>query len=182
MGPITGGDSLKSFDCDLLVMAVGFKPQINLLSMGNKSPKWDAERQILRVSELPSGVFSAGEVHGSAGFSHLYLEGFQSGKEAALSKTSPGKEYTVKTKRNAEEIITALPADIESGGKHHFICKCMDVTRSEAQASIDEGYDQVESLKRYSSMGMGPCQGKACHEAVAPVSYTHLTLPTKRIV
>jgi sarcosine oxidase subunit alpha len=61
----------------------------------------------------------------------------------------------------------ALPADIESGGKNHFICKCMDVTRYEAQASIDEGYDQVESLKRYSSMGMGPCQGKACHEAVA---------------
>ena len=43
----------------------------------------------------------------------------------------------------------------------------MDVTRYGAQASIDEGYDQVESLKRYSSMGMGPCQGKACHEAVA---------------
>jgi sarcosine oxidase subunit alpha len=61
----------------------------------------------------------------------------------------------------------ALPADIESGGKNHFICKCMDVTRYEAQASIEEGYDQVESLKRYSSMGMGPCQGKACYEAVA---------------
>ena len=43
----------------------------------------------------------------------------------------------------------------------------MDVTRAEARASIDEGYDQVETLKRYSSMGMGPCQGKACHEAVA---------------
>ena len=43
----------------------------------------------------------------------------------------------------------------------------MDVTRTEARISIDEGYDQVESLKRYSSMGMGPCQGKSCHEAVA---------------
>ena len=167
VGPLSGGNSIKSFDCDLLIMAVGFKPQINLLSMGNKPPKWDAERQILRVSELPSGVFSAGEVHGSAGFAHLYAEGFQSGKDAALTKISPGKVYTVQTERTAEEIITALPADIESGGTHHFICKCMDVTRTEAQASIDEGYDQVESLKRYSSMGMGPCQGKACHEAVA---------------
>ncbi|GIT06410.1 MAG: hypothetical protein CM1200mP30_00400 [Pseudomonadota bacterium] len=36
----------------------------------------------------------------------------------------------------------------------------MDVTRTEAQASIDEGYDQVESLKRYSSMGMGPFPGE----------------------
>ena len=90
VGPITGGNSVKSFDCDLLVIAVGFKPQINLLSMGNKSPKWDSERQILKVSELPSGVFSAGEVHGSAGFARLYSEGFQSGKDAALNKISPG--------------------------------------------------------------------------------------------
>ena len=167
VGPVSGGDSHKSFDCDLLVMAVGFKPQVNLLSMGRKSPKWDTERQILRITDLPSGVYSAGEVHGSAGFSRLYSEGFNSGKEAALSETTPGKDYSVQTERTADEIIMALPADIESGGKHHFICKCMDVTRSEAQASIDEGYDQVESLKRYSSMGMGPCQGKACHESVA---------------
>ena len=167
VGPISGGNSIKSFDCDLLVMAVGFKPHINLLSMGNKPPKWDAERQILRVSELPSGVFSAGEVHGSARFSRLYAEGYKSGKDAALNKISPGKVYKIKTERDAQEIIKALPADIESGGKHHFICKCMDVTRTEAKASIDEGFDQVESLKRYSSMGMGPCQGKACHEAVA---------------
>ena len=54
IGPISGGDSHKSFDCDLLVMAVGFKPQVNLLSMGRKRPEWDAERQILRVTDLPS--------------------------------------------------------------------------------------------------------------------------------
>ena len=161
VGPISGGDSHKSFDCDLLVMAVGFKPQVNLLSMGRKRPEWDQQRQILRVTDLPSGMYSTGEVHGAAGFSRLYAEGTQSGKAAAQSASAP------ETERTAEEIIMALPADIESGGKHHFICKCMDVTRSEAQASIDEGYDQVESLKRYSSMGMGPCQGKACHEAVA---------------
>ena len=72
-----------------------------------------------------------------------------------------------KFKRKSEENIEALPADIESGGDHHFICKCMDVTRKEACMSIDEGFDQVESLKRYTSLGMGPCQGKSCHEAVA---------------
>jgi hypothetical protein len=52
-------------------MAVGFKPQVNLLSMGRKRPEWDAERQILRVTDLPSGMYSTGEVHGSAGF-HVY--------------------------------------------------------------------------------------------------------------
>jgi len=161
VGPTSGGDSHQSFDCDLLVMAVGFKPQVNLLSMGRKRPEWDSQRQILRVNDLPSGMYSTGDVHGTAGFSRLYAEGTDSGKAAALNVDA------LKTERTADEIIMALPADIESAGTHHFICKCMDVTRAEAKASIDEGYDQVESLKRYSSMGMGPCQGKACHEAVA---------------
>jgi len=140
---------------------VGFKPQVNLLSMGSKRPEWDAERQILRETDLPSGMYSTGEVHGSAGFTRLFSEGIKTGKAAAKKKSVES------SKRSEDELIMALPADIESGGKNHFICKCMDVTRYEAQASIDEGYDQVESLKRYSSMGMGPCQGKACHEAVA---------------
>ena len=144
MGPISGGDSHQSFNCDLLVMAVGFKPQVNLLSMGRKRPEWDSQRQVLRVNDLPSGIYSTGDVHGSAGFSCLYAEGTESGKAAALGATAP------KTERTADEIIMALPADIESAGTHHFICKCMDVTRAEAKASIDEGYDQVESLKRYS--------------------------------
>jgi len=161
VGPITGGDSNQSFSCDLLVMAVGLKPQLNLLSMGRKTPKWDPNRQILRVTDLPSGMYATGEVQGSAKFSRLYKEGVQSGKAAAHNLTAPIDE------RTEEEIIFALPADIEAGGKNHFICKCMDVTRTEARTSIDEGYDQVESLKRYSSMGMGPCQGKSCHEAVA---------------
>ena len=161
VGPISGGDSHKSFNCDLLVMAVGFKPQMNLLSMGRKRPEWDTLRQILRVNNLPSGMYSTGEVHGSAGLARLYAEGLKSGKAAALGDIAP------ETERTADEIIMALPADIESAGTHHFICKCMDVTRTEAKASIDEGYDQVESLKRYSSLGMGPCQGKSCHEAVA---------------
>ena len=167
IGPLSGGDAHHSFNCDLLVLAVGFKPQVNLLSMGSKRPEWDPARQILRVTDLPTGIFSTGEVHGCAGFARLYAEGVKIGKVVAQPDSSVLDENPHETERNADEIIMALPADIESGGKHHFICKCMDVTRAEARASIDEGYDQVETLKRYSSMGMGPCQGKACHEAVA---------------
>ena len=89
IGPISGGDSHKSFDCDLLVMAVGFKPQVNLLSMGRKRPEWDAERQILRVTDLPSGMYSTGEVHGSAGFSRLFSEGIKNGKAAGFLDMNP---------------------------------------------------------------------------------------------
>ena len=165
-----GGGVLRSFSCDLGVMAVGIKPQLNLLSMGRQRPLWDSERQILRVSDLPESIYSAGEVNGAAPFGRLYAEGWEAGLAAARGKPQP------ESLREYEDYIPALPADIESGGTHHFICKCMDVTRQEVRCSVGEGYDNVETLKRYTSMGMGPCQGKLCHEAVARLAAQDLGL------
>jgi sarcosine oxidase subunit alpha len=147
--------------CDLAVLAVGYKPQLALLSMGLTRPAWDTERDVFRVLDLPGGTHAAGEVNGPASFAALYGEGRAAGQAAAHGESAvPGH-------RAAADVIAALPPDIEAGGTRHFICKCMDVTRKEARASIAEGFDQVETLKRYSSMGMGPCQGKTCYEAVA---------------
>jgi sarcosine oxidase, subunit alpha len=52
---------------------------------------------------------------------------------------------------------TASPAD----GKQ-FVCLCMDVTDKEMRQAVAEGFDSTELLKRYTTLSMGPCQGKAC--------------------
>ncbi len=161
LGDLSGKRRSQTLRCDLLVIAVGFKPQLQLLSMVGAKPEWDSDRQIYMVKELPTGVYACGEVHGYAPFVNLIQEGWETGKAAA--KVAPQQ----KTVREPQYRIGALPADIESGGNHHFICKCMDVTRKEASLSIAEGFDQIETLKRFTSMGMGPCQGKSCYEAVA---------------
>ncbi|MGB3492963.1 MAG: 2Fe-2S iron-sulfur cluster-binding protein [Elainellaceae cyanobacterium] len=161
IGDLSGKSVLRSFSCDLAVMAVGYKPQLNLLSAGRHRPIWDRERQVLRITDLPDTIYAAGEVHGSAAFARLYDEGWNAGLAAAAGKPHP------ESVRDHADHILALPADIESGGSRHFICKCMDVTRAEVQCSVAEGFDAVETLKRYTSMGMGPCQGKLCYEAVA---------------
>jgi len=43
-----------------------------------------------------------------------------------------------------------------------IICACEDVTVHEIDASIARGYGDIESLKRYTGLGTGPCQGKSC--------------------
>ena len=161
LGDPSGGRATRRLACDLAVLCVGYKPQLNLLCMGGAPPRWSRERLIMQAGPLPPGVYAAGEVNGHASFARLYQEGWEAGHAAAEGAAPP------ETTRSPAEVLPALPADIESGGLHHFICKCMDVTRREAQMSIAEGFDQVETLKRYSSMGMGPCQGKSCYEAVA---------------
>src|SRR5205085_832782 len=49
----------------------------------------------------------------------------------------------------------------EPGGKS-FVCICEDVTEKDLHHAVAEGFDGIEPLKRYSTVSMGPCQGKVC--------------------
>jgi thioredoxin reductase len=69
-----------------------------------------------------------------------------------------------------------------------FGCICEDVSVRDLCISIDKGYDNVESLKRYTGCLTGPCQGKQCAMTVAsilhmknPRSQEFLTTPRQPI-
>ena len=44
------------------------------------------------------------------------------------------------------------------------------MTAKELAQGIREGFDSLEMLKRYSTVTMGPCQGKQCHGNAARVT------------
>ena len=54
------------------------------------------------------------------------------------------------------------PAPLPPCPGKRFVCLCEDVTDEDVAAAIAEGYDSVELLKRYTTVSMGPCQGKMC--------------------
>jgi len=43
-----------------------------------------------------------------------------------------------------------------------IICLCMDITDDDIARAIEEGFDHTETLKRYTAVLMGPCEGKVC--------------------
>jgi sarcosine oxidase subunit alpha len=43
-----------------------------------------------------------------------------------------------------------------------FVCLCEDVTDKDVRRAIREGFDSIELAKRYTTVTMGPCQGKLC--------------------
>ena len=57
--------------------------------------------------------------------------------------------------------VTSPPEASAASGKQ-FACVCMDVTAKELKTAVAEGFDSMELLKRYTTITMGPCQGKAC--------------------
>jgi heterotetrameric sarcosine oxidase beta subunit len=43
-----------------------------------------------------------------------------------------------------------------------FLCACEDATVEDVQRAFERGYRDLESVKRYTGIGTGPCQGKSC--------------------
>ena len=52
------------------------------------------------------------------------------------------------------------------GGKC-FVCTCEDVTEKDLKRALAEGFDSLELAKRYTTVTMGPCQGRLCQLASA---------------
>src|SRR5207248_10690311 len=56
-----------------------------------------------------------------------------------------------------------------SSAKKKFVCLCEDVTEKDVCDAVAEGYSNIETLKRYSTISMGPCQGKMCQAAAIAI-------------
>ena len=58
-----------------------------------------------------------------------------------------------------------LSQSSQANPKKVFVCPCEDVSLHDLEMAIDEGFDHIETLKRYTTTTMGPCQGKMCQQA-----------------
>jgi sarcosine oxidase subunit alpha len=50
-----------------------------------------------------------------------------------------------------------------SVGDKSFVCFCEDQSAKDLRYAISEGFDSIELSKRYTTVTMGPCQGRLCH-------------------
>ena len=57
----------------------------------------------------------------------------------------------------------AVPAQAPKTGCKQIVCFCEDVTTKDIALSLDEGFSSLELSKRYTTVTMGPCQGRMCH-------------------
>lgn len=71
--------------------------------------------------------------------------------------------------------------------KKAIVCRCEDITLEDVEKAIDKGYTDLEELRRYLRIGMGPCQGRVCIPQVIKIlerktgkKVSNVSLPTSR--
>ncbi len=62
-----------------------------------------------------------------------------------------------------QAVPAAAYSAYEGGGDKCFVCVCEDVSTKDVKRAVAEGFDSIELAKRYTTVTMGPCQGRYCH-------------------
>jgi sarcosine oxidase subunit alpha len=161
------GSSGEKIPCDLVVLAGFSSPSTNLLSMTGAEVEFDDRVQTFLPVRLPRNVHAVGGAAGASSLDSALAQGRLAGLEAAASSGHEAPETAervddlrIQAASKGDPVV--LPPAVGSGPGKQFACFCMDVTDKELKIAVAEGFDSMELLKRYTTITMGPCQGKAC--------------------
>jgi sarcosine oxidase subunit alpha len=162
----------RTFACDLVVVSGSDAPATGMLAQAGGKTAYDGARGHFALDSLPAGVHAAGEVAGAVGPEEIRLSGEVAGAEAAhglglgdaasRSAAAGGRARLAELARQSAEVAVPPAAAGADRGAKCFACFCEDVTAKDIKLSVAEGYDSIELSKRYTTVTMGPCQGRMC--------------------
>ncbi len=152
----------ETIACDLVVMAGGYTPAAALACHAGAKLIYDPSLNALQLKDLPVGVFAAGSVNHIHDPSAVTADGTRAGilaaRHAGFDVGDPEPVAAAETGFNHPYPIVHHPK-----GKA-FVDFDEDLTLSDMENAIADGFSHPELLKRWSTAGMGPSQGR--HSAV----------------
>jgi sarcosine oxidase subunit alpha len=159
--------ALETIACDLVCMSVGYTPTAHLLHHAGARFRYSDRTHMFEATTLPPHVFIAGSVADAYNIDAVLADGRHAGWAAARdSGYSAGDAPDLPIDRGAQNLTYPWPIFPHRKGKD-FVDFDEDLQVKDLLHGAADGYDDIELLKRYTTVGMGPSQGK--HSAVAAV-------------
>ena len=144
---------VRALPCDLIAMSGGWNPAAHLFSQSGGKLRYDEASRGFLPERSPQAVRCVGAVNGALDAAACVREGRDAGTgEAASAAHPPG--------RPAKGPPWLVPARAKAGEARRFVDFQNDVTSADIALAAREGYESVEHLKRYTTLGMGTDQGK----------------------
>ncbi len=158
-----GGAPLGTVECDLLGVSGGFAPALHLHAQAGAPMTWNP--QIAAFAPRPShDIHPAGAVTGQLDLASALRQGTAAAAAAAAAAGysnghTPAAPRAAETPSSDLEPYWLPPGDL-AHAKPQFVDLHEDVTLDDLRLSLREGFQSIEHVKRYTTLGMGPDQGK----------------------
>ena len=161
IAPLAGGAGFR-IDCDLVAVSGGWNPVVHLFSQARGKLRYDDALATFVPGTSPLPILPAGAANGCFDLDAALQEGHAAGAAAAARAGFPSP--SAESPRAGAMPIGALQplwavAPRRKSAKR-FVDLQNDVTVSDIALAAREGYQAVEHLKRYTTLGMGTDQGK----------------------
>jgi heterotetrameric sarcosine oxidase alpha subunit len=151
------GDSMIETDC--LALAGGWNPTLHLTCHLNGRPIWsDKIAAFVPVDGMVPGMRVAGAARGEFSTAACLADGIMQTRAALADLGIATTEMDCPSAENAPYTITPL-WQVDAPGRA-WLDFANDVTTKDIALSAREGFVSVEHMKRYTTQGMAPDQGK----------------------
>jgi sarcosine oxidase subunit alpha len=146
----------ETIECDLLCISAGFAPNLALAAHAGARLVYDPRTAMHRPEPLPKRVMVAGSVNQRFDLDMVLADGERAGRGEAGGMNPLADE-------SALGVTHPWPLYAHPRGKE-FVDFDEDLTIKDIIDTVMSGFDDIQLLKRYSTAGMGPSQGR--HSAV----------------
>ena len=164
----------RTLDADLVVTATGWTAPTSLLNMGGDRPVYDATAARYFSNSLPANILATGGITGDGSTTELTAHGRATGELAAnralrrrhdrVSETvraaTPTWEKPAERVDNRTPLARAPHPECYRSSTHGMVDFSEDVSSKDLIQASKEGFDSIELMKRYTTVTMGPSQGK----------------------
>lgn len=156
-GRHAGGEFRLDTDC--LAMSGGWNPTLHLTCHMNGRPRWSEDLAAFVPSEgAVPGLVAAGAANGSFSTLGALTTGLTAAQEALkhLDRRAPEMDLP----RADDRPYRLTPVWAVKGRYRAWLDFANDVTTKDVAQAAQEGFTSVEHMKRYTTQGMAPDQGK----------------------
>jgi sarcosine oxidase subunit alpha len=152
----------RTIHCDLVCVSGGWSPAVHLHSQSRGIVRYDPERACFVPDESVQAQCSAGAANGTFTLDGCLEEGHHAGINAAIrAGFKPQGDADHRPTADVVERVALQPFWLAPGKTtKHFVDLHNDVTAADIALALREGYRSPEHVKRYTTLGMGPDQGK----------------------
>ncbi len=179
-GRTTGPE--RVFECDLLAVSGGHDPAMDLALHAGARQRWSPEHAAFLPAALPEGTRCVGAAAGTRDPQAARTEGLRAGRAAAAEALGTGDGARHEARGAAERTAADRDGAPAGGGLHDpappmvlwtvtgpatdtaaaFVDPQRDATLADIRAALDTGMASIEHIKRYTTIGTGPDQGRTC--------------------
>ena len=145
-------------DCDGIAMSAGWAPAAALLYQSGVGMSYDNQIEQFVPKRFPLGIYAAGRVNGVFDLEARLADGARAASQVLNQLEISSAEVHVQPYKGSSP-SHPYPFVHHPKGKN-FVDFDEDIQIKDFINAAKEGFDNIELMKRFTTVGMGPSQGK----------------------